>query len=231
MGYVKTIWQNGKTPLNADNMNHIEDGIEAASAIDIDLETQSDLDLRDLPNPALISVKGIDDDSRLPEGFLLVQWKGPKRLRVAAIGETAIYKNLWAIFPGTIPTIGNLFIERNKTSYQSQLYKHVIGKDDSAYSLILVNAEPNPMACHYENGVYRLGGINVIDRFNEAISTKGTLDTEGEIVQFTGMWVEEDDPNWPGCLMAGAMWHDGFWSDRFAYKQHWDELSDTVTPL
>lgn len=29
MSYVKTNWQNGVTPLNAQNMNHIEDGIAA----------------------------------------------------------------------------------------------------------------------------------------------------------------------------------------------------------
>ena len=29
MAYIKTIWVNNSTKLNADNMNHIEDGIEA----------------------------------------------------------------------------------------------------------------------------------------------------------------------------------------------------------
>ena len=29
--YNKTTWSNDNTPLNADNMNHIEDGIEAAT--------------------------------------------------------------------------------------------------------------------------------------------------------------------------------------------------------
>lgn len=35
MPYNKTNWKNGETPLNADNMNHIEDGIFSSSeAID-----------------------------------------------------------------------------------------------------------------------------------------------------------------------------------------------------
>ena len=29
MSYEKTNWQNGVTPVNAQNMNHIEDGIAA----------------------------------------------------------------------------------------------------------------------------------------------------------------------------------------------------------
>lgn len=29
MAYEKTNWQNGVTPVNAQNMNHIEDGIAA----------------------------------------------------------------------------------------------------------------------------------------------------------------------------------------------------------
>lgn len=32
MSYVKTNWQNGVTALNAQNMNHIEDGIAANDA-------------------------------------------------------------------------------------------------------------------------------------------------------------------------------------------------------
>lgn len=32
MSYKKTDWQNGITQLNAQNMNHIEDGIEANDA-------------------------------------------------------------------------------------------------------------------------------------------------------------------------------------------------------
>lgn len=31
MAYEKTVWENNTTPLNADNMNHIENGIEANS--------------------------------------------------------------------------------------------------------------------------------------------------------------------------------------------------------
>lgn len=35
MAYNKTNWKNGETPLNADNMNHIEEGIfSATEAID-----------------------------------------------------------------------------------------------------------------------------------------------------------------------------------------------------
>lgn len=35
MAYTKTTWKNGETPLNADNMNHIEEGIfSATEAID-----------------------------------------------------------------------------------------------------------------------------------------------------------------------------------------------------
>ena len=31
MAYNKTNWKNGETPLNADNMNHLEDGIFSAT--------------------------------------------------------------------------------------------------------------------------------------------------------------------------------------------------------
>ena len=37
--YIKTNWVNNVTKLNADNMNHIEDGIEAIISV---LETKSD---------------------------------------------------------------------------------------------------------------------------------------------------------------------------------------------
>lgn len=30
MAYTKTIWRTGETPLSAENMNNIEDGIEEA---------------------------------------------------------------------------------------------------------------------------------------------------------------------------------------------------------
>lgn len=39
MAYIKTVWKNNTTKLNADNMNHIENGIEA---IDIALGTKAD---------------------------------------------------------------------------------------------------------------------------------------------------------------------------------------------
>lgn len=34
LAYTKTTWTNDVTPLNATNLNHMEDGIEAASLDD-----------------------------------------------------------------------------------------------------------------------------------------------------------------------------------------------------
>lgn len=44
VSYTKTNWVNNVTKLNADNMNHIEDGIEA---LDMALNTKASVDYVD----------------------------------------------------------------------------------------------------------------------------------------------------------------------------------------
>lgn len=44
ISYTKTNWVNNVTKLNADNMNHIEDGIEA---LDVALNTKASVDYVD----------------------------------------------------------------------------------------------------------------------------------------------------------------------------------------
>lgn len=44
ISYTKTNWVNNVTKLNADNMNHIEDGIEA---LDLALNTKASVDYVD----------------------------------------------------------------------------------------------------------------------------------------------------------------------------------------
>lgn len=47
MSYVKTTWSNGATPLSAENMNHIEDGIEALDTGKVDKVTGKGLSTND----------------------------------------------------------------------------------------------------------------------------------------------------------------------------------------
>lgn len=44
MAYIKTVWKNNTTKLNADNMNHIENGIET---LDVALNTKASVDYVD----------------------------------------------------------------------------------------------------------------------------------------------------------------------------------------
>ncbi len=42
MAYIKTQWLNDETPLNADNLNHMEEGIEeAVDATEIDASVKA----------------------------------------------------------------------------------------------------------------------------------------------------------------------------------------------
>ena len=63
ISYIKTNWVNNVTKLNADNMNHIENGIEA---LDEDLKTKLDksdvVQITGQSTTAVMSQKAVTDE-------------------------------------------------------------------------------------------------------------------------------------------------------------------------
>lgn len=60
MQYVKTIWVDGTTPITAENLNNIENGVEQAVDIINEIETIAHEAIGDTPQNTLLIYAGAD---------------------------------------------------------------------------------------------------------------------------------------------------------------------------
>lgn len=64
MAYVKTLWNNGATPLSAENMNHIEEGIETLDTGKVDKVTGKGLSTNDYTTEEKTKLTGISASAK-----------------------------------------------------------------------------------------------------------------------------------------------------------------------
>lgn len=215
MAYEKINWVSGETKLSADNFNHMEDGIAAAvPTVEIDLSADELPKLSELPQSAMLIVKGLSPDWI---AFSFMRSVDGKDKSAIAVGPDCFYKYSYRFDP----SVSNLFEDFNKYSYQ-RLYKHVLkNPESSVFYMVIVNTEKNAYTLTINDGVYCLNGESVMDVFKDSISFKALMDDEGGIeLPVLDMWF--DDGN---LIVKVNDYEDSF----NAYS--WGHMLDTVSQL
>lgn len=135
MAYVKTVWADGATALSSENMNHIEEGIEAIDIGKVDKIEGKGLSTNDFTSPEKLKLSGIQAGAERNRTYNVVNGKPTASLSPAfgaavtvsqvsqnANGQVSVTdRNI--ILPGNeaTPTVKGLMSAADKSKLDSLL--------------------------------------------------------------------------------------------------------------